>query len=243
MAASANDDVISDEALENMLESLEKTADTNDINELLAAMNENEIITREEAENILQGDSSVVKCGLPEHVRPSDPENKTDVDECISKLEQNDPTLTEINLNNMKRTPIPHIRRLLTAIKQNTHLTTLNLANLALTDSAIEPLLDALETNTSLKSLNIETNYITGDMLAKLFRAALKTQTLEIVKAVNQSPTFSTEAEMEIMKSICANNALVKVSIDLRHPEARNKVELTTIRNADMCCSFLETAL
>lgn len=98
-------------------------------------MNENRIISVEEAENIMagevyesfkhldpsflylqfvrllkhylfvfkvEGSGGVVKCGLPQSVRPSDPENKTDVETCISMLLQNDPSLTEINLNNMK---------------------------------------------------------------------------------------------------------------------------------------------
>ena len=48
------------------------------------------------------GANQVVKSGLLPTTRPSEPENKTDVDECIGRLRADDPTLTEINLNNMK---------------------------------------------------------------------------------------------------------------------------------------------
>jgi hypothetical protein len=48
------------------------------------------------------GGQTVVKSGLPQATRPSEPENRTDIDECIQRLQQNDSTLTDINLNNMK---------------------------------------------------------------------------------------------------------------------------------------------
>lgn len=50
----------------------------------------------------MEGPNKVVKCGLPQHVRPSDPENTTDAEECVSRLLKDDPTLVEVNLNNMK---------------------------------------------------------------------------------------------------------------------------------------------
>jgi hypothetical protein len=66
-------------------------------------MNENRIITWEEAERIM-GDtgSKPVKSSLPEQTRPSEPDNDTDVDVSIKKLIDNDPKLKQINLNNMK---------------------------------------------------------------------------------------------------------------------------------------------
>lgn len=66
-------------------------------------MNENRIISWEEAEKIM-GDSSnePIKSSLPQQTRPTEPDNETDVDSCINKLMQNDPKLIEINLNNMK---------------------------------------------------------------------------------------------------------------------------------------------
>lgn len=66
-------------------------------------MNEQNVITWDEAERILSdGKPEVVKSGLPQQVRPSDPENSTNVDDCIQRLLADDPRLVEINLNNMK---------------------------------------------------------------------------------------------------------------------------------------------
>ncbi|KRZ68982.1 Tropomodulin, partial [Trichinella papuae] len=228
-------DIISDEDFESMLNALGSEENEANISELLKAMNENRIITWEEAETIINdSENKVIRCGLPPQVRPNDPDNATDVDACISKLLANDSSLTEINLNNMKRTPIPQLQRLISAVKDNTILKKLSLANVALSNAAAEPILEVLETNSTLKSLNLETNFLSGDFLAKLFHAALKLQTLEEVKIVNQSPTFSTEAEMDIMKAIFENKGLLKVSIDLRHPEARSKVSQAMLRNCEL---------
>ncbi|VDM97584.1 unnamed protein product, partial [Onchocerca ochengi] len=48
-------------------------------------------------------------------VLPDEPENDTDVDECIRKLEANDEMVTEININNMKRISKERIRALIKA--------------------------------------------------------------------------------------------------------------------------------
>jgi hypothetical protein len=66
-------------------------------------MNENRIITWEEAEQIMSdAGPRIVKCSLPEQARPTEPDNETDVESSIRKLADNDPKLKEINLNNMK---------------------------------------------------------------------------------------------------------------------------------------------
>lgn len=66
-------------------------------------MNENRIISWEEAERILmESDNTPVKSSLPEQTRPCEPDNDTDVDRCIQQLLNNDPSLKEVNLNNMK---------------------------------------------------------------------------------------------------------------------------------------------
>ncbi|VDM79058.1 unnamed protein product [Strongylus vulgaris] len=102
------------------------------------AMNENRIISWEEAERILNDTGNApVKSSLPEQTRPTEPDNDTDVDQCIQKLMENDEALKEINLNNMKRTPIPQIRRLIESLAYNEHCERLSLANMGLYDNDI----------------------------------------------------------------------------------------------------------
>uniref|UniRef100_A0A915JNG9 Tropomodulin n=1 Tax=Romanomermis culicivorax TaxID=13658 RepID=A0A915JNG9_ROMCU len=176
----------------------------------------------------------IIKCGLPETKSIPEPENDTDAEYCIQRLLANDPELTEINLNNMKRTPLPQLHRLLEALHENNYLKKLSLANLGLSDTGLEPLLNALEANESLKVLNLETNYLSGDFIARIFQSLLKNQTLEEVKAVNQSVIMGSKAEVAIMKAIHQNRGLWKVSLSLRLPEAKQKIDQALIRNGEL---------
>ena len=44
----------------------------------------------------------IIKAYEPKPV-PDEPDNETDVDDCITRLQTDDPQMKEINLNNMKR--------------------------------------------------------------------------------------------------------------------------------------------
>ncbi|ETN82935.1 hypothetical protein NECAME_07649 [Necator americanus] len=227
------EEIMTDEDFVKAIEAMGGESD-DDIGELLKVMNESRIISWEEAERILNDTRNApIKSSLPEQTRPTEPDNDTDVDQCIQKLLDNDSALKEINLNNMKRTPIPQIRRLIEAMAYNEHCERLSLANMGLYDNDIAALITVIEMNTALKKLNLETNYLSGDFFAKLFKAALVNQTLEEIKAVNQGVSFATTAEKEIIDSIVANTGLTKISINLRLPEGRHKVENATLRNGE----------
>ncbi|KHJ76984.1 hypothetical protein OESDEN_23396, partial [Oesophagostomum dentatum] len=100
------EELMSDEDFVKAIEAMGGETDQ-EIGELLKAMNENRIISWEEAERILNDTGNApIKSSLPEQTRPTEPDNDTDVDQCIQKLMDNDTALKEINLNNMKRTPI-----------------------------------------------------------------------------------------------------------------------------------------
>lgn len=198
-------------------------------------MNEHQIISWEEAERIMGDTSDVpIKSSLPPQTRPSEPENDTNVNETIQKLLNNDPKLTQINLNNMKRTPIPQIKRIIEAMKENTYIEKLCLANMGLYDHDVANLLEVIQVNESLKHINLETNYLGGEFFAGLFQSALVNETLEEVKCVNQGVSFATDKEKEIIKAIQQNTGLLKVSINLRLPEGRHKIENALIRNQDI---------
>ncbi|VDM49702.1 unnamed protein product, partial [Toxocara canis] len=160
--AEESGEVMTDADFEKALDALREQEPNGEVGELLKMMNENRMISWEEAEQILGGSSynEPVKSSLPEQTRPTEPDNDTDVDVSIQKLLENDPKLKEINLNNMKRTPIPQVKRLISAIRDNTYLEKLALANMGLYDTNVEPLIDVVENNSTLKSINLETNYL-----------------------------------------------------------------------------------
>lgn len=72
------------------------------------------------------------------------------------------------------------------ALGNNTHLETLSLANVGLTDRHAEKLASALEKNNTLRVLNVETNFISPNGVVKLVKALLKTKSMEEFRATNQ---------------------------------------------------------
>ncbi|KAI6227497.1 hypothetical protein M3Y99_01247400 [Aphelenchoides fujianensis] len=233
--ADGADELMTDEDFEQALELLcDDFADPETKRAVAMMANEAHIISWEEAEQMLCDEDTPIKSSLPQQTRPTEPDNDTNVDDSIRRLQQNDPKLVKVNLNNMKRTPVPQIKRIIEAIGQNEHIEMLSLANMGLYDLDVEPLIRVLELNESLRVLNLETNYLSGEFFARLFEAALKNQTLEEVKAVNQGVNFSTVSEKQIIKAIFANRGLLKVSFNFRLPEGRFKVDKAIMRNNEI---------
>uniref|UniRef100_A0A8R1HYQ3 Uncharacterized protein n=1 Tax=Caenorhabditis japonica TaxID=281687 RepID=A0A8R1HYQ3_CAEJA len=235
LRTNASSDLMTDEDFIATIESMGVEAQEREINDLLKAMHENRIVSWDEAERILmETDQTPIKCSLPEQTRPTEPDNEVDVDQCIRKLLDNDPSLKEINLNNMKRTPVPAIKRLLEALAYNEHCERISLANMGLYDHDINILVTVIEMNQAIKKVNLETNYLSGEFFAKLFNAALANESVEEIKAVNQGVSFSTQSEKEIINAIVKNHGLTKISINFRLPEGRHKVENATLRNGEL---------
>ncbi|XP_033099972.1 tropomodulin-2-like [Anneissia japonica] len=63
-----------------------------------------------------------------------EPENNLDVDKALKQVQENDPQLTSLNMNNIKNIPIPTLISLSEALHKNTHLKTLSMASTRLND-------------------------------------------------------------------------------------------------------------
>lgn len=72
------------------------------------------------------------------------------------------------------------------ALEQNTHLETLSLANVGLTDRGAEKLAQALEKNNTVRVLNVETNLISPSGIVRLIKSFLKMKAMEEFRASNQ---------------------------------------------------------
>uniref|UniRef100_A0A914EMD2 Tropomodulin n=1 Tax=Acrobeloides nanus TaxID=290746 RepID=A0A914EMD2_9BILA len=163
---------------------------------------------------------------------PEEPENQTDVEECIRQLESDDSNLTEVNINNMKRVSKERIRNLIKSAKHSKHITKLSLANTAISDSEARELIELVENSTSLRVLNIESNYITPELLARIVRATLKTQSITEIKAENQRcSVLGYPIEMDIMMSVEDNDSLLRVGIGFQSMEARHRISEALERN------------
>ncbi|VDD91287.1 unnamed protein product [Enterobius vermicularis] len=165
-------------------------------------------------------------------VLPEEPENETDVDDCIKRLESNDPDLKEVNINNMKRLSKERIKKLIKAACASKHIEKLSMANTAISDQEARGLVELVESSPSLRMLNIESNFISPELLAKLLRATLVTQNLIAFHAENQrASVLGNQIEMDMMLSVEENDSLLRVGVAFQSMEARHRVSEALERN------------
>lgn len=91
---------------------------------------------------------------------PMEPPNDTDVDATIKQVREDDVSLIDLNWNNIKNISDEKFIQLFEGLEINTHLESLSLTNVGLTDKTAQRLADALEKNSTLRVLNVETNFI-----------------------------------------------------------------------------------
>ena len=71
----------------------------------------------------------------PLRIIPPEPDNTTDVEDCIKRAKANETSFTRININNIKEIKADVLKDLLNALKENTHVEVLEMANIGMTDS------------------------------------------------------------------------------------------------------------
>ena len=71
----------------------------------------------------------------PLRLIPPEPDNTTDVEDCIKRAKANDDELIRININNIKGIEGQVLKDLFNALKDNTHVEILEMANTGMTDS------------------------------------------------------------------------------------------------------------
>jgi tropomodulin len=163
-----------------------------------------------------------------------DPPNDTDVDDSIKRVRENDKTLVELNWNNIKNISDEKFIQLFEALEVNTHLESLSLTNVGLTDKTAQRLAEAMEQNATLKVLNVETNFINPPVIVKLVRALLKTTSIEEFRCSNQrSQVLGNKIEMEITQLVEQNPTLLRLGLHLEFNDARHRVAAHLQRNID----------
>ncbi|XP_044780951.1 tropomodulin-2 isoform X2 [Bubalus bubalis] len=150
----------------------------------------------EETTNTKGGKGPVRNVVKGEKVKPvfEEPPNPTNVEVSLQQMKANDPSLQEVNLNNIKNIPIPTLKEFAKALETNTHVKKFSLAATRSNDPVAIAFADMLKVNKTLKSLNIESNFITGAGILALVEALKENDTLIEIKIDNQpQPTESLE--------------------------------------------------
>ncbi|NP_001004608.1 tropomodulin-2 [Danio rerio] len=214
-------------------EALSSATDT-ELHDLAAILGVNTLVTSTQSyDGSKDGYNNVIK---GEKVKPvfDEPPNPTNVEESLQRIKANDPTLTGVNLNNIKNIPIPTLKELAKAMERNTHVKKFSLAATRSNDPVAVAFSDMLRENKTLRSLNLESNFITGAGVQALVEALRDNDTLSEIKIDNQRQQLGTSAEMEIAKMLEQNTSIVKFGYHFTQQGPRSRAAAAITKNNDL---------
>ena len=190
-------------------------------------------VTQGDAGDAPGGFAGVAKCENFKTV-PDEPPNTANPDEVLQKMKDNDKSLTEVNLNNIKNIPLSTLRAIGEALSTNTTVESLSIANTNSTDRVCRSFAEGLKENKTLKVLNMESNYIRGEAIGDLLEGINEKQVVTELHVANQRPqTMGVKSEQRISMLMKENRTIVRFGICLETRDARVKLQDYLQRNYD----------
>lgn len=163
--------------------------------------------------------------------RPSG--NETNLESTLDKIRNNNPSVVEVNLNNIENIPKEMLLEYVNALKKNKYVKTFSIANTGVDENLAFNLANMLRENRSITTLNIESNFITGKGIVAIIRCLQFNETLTELRFHNQRHMLGHHAEMEISRLLKANNTLLKMGYHFEQPGPRMVVTNILTRNLD----------
>lgn len=163
--------------------------------------------------------------------RPSG--NETNLESTLDRIRNNNPSVTEVNLNNIENIPKEMLLDYVNALKKNKHVKTFSIANTGVDENIAFNLANMLRENRSITTLNIESNFVTGKGIVAIIRCLQFNETLTELRFHNQRHMLGHHAEMEISRLLKANNTLLKMGYHFEQPGPRMVVTNLLTRNLD----------
>lgn len=163
--------------------------------------------------------------------RPSG--NETNLDSTLDKIRKNNPSITDVNLNNIENIPKEMLLDYVNVLKKNKHVKTFSIANTGVDENIAFNLANMLRENRSITTLNIESNFVTGKGIVAIIRCLQFNETLTELRFHNQRHMLGHHAEMEISRLLKANNTLLKMGYHFELPGPRMVVTNILTRNLD----------
>uniref|UniRef100_A0A8B9P5F8 Tropomodulin 2 n=1 Tax=Apteryx owenii TaxID=8824 RepID=A0A8B9P5F8_APTOW len=148
-----------------------------------------------------------------EKVKPifEEPPNPTNVEASLQRIKANDPSLVEVNLNNIKNIPIPTLKEFAKALESNIHVKTFSLA--------------ATRSNDPVAIVSINTAYVYCRMHPSFSLAEFP---------CDNRQQLGTAVEMEIAKMLEENSKILKFGYQFTKQGPRTRVAAAITKNNDL---------
>ncbi|XP_054473029.1 leiomodin-1 [Anoplopoma fimbria] len=160
-------------------------------------------------------------------------EDSSMFDELMEQVRSNDPTLTELNVNNSEVIKTKTLIEFAEALHKNTNVKKLALANCRADDHVAYAIAGTLRSNNTITSINVDSNHLTGKGILSLIQALPHNSTLTELRFQNQRHICGGKTEMEMTKILKENTTLVKLGYHFELAGPRMTTTNILSRNMD----------
>lgn len=154
-------------------------------------------------------------------------------DELMEQVRSNDPSLTELNVNNSEVIKTKTLIEFAGALHNNTHVKTFALANCRADDHVAYAIAGAMRSNKTITSINLDSNLLTGKGILSLIQALQHNSTLTELRFQNQRHVCGGKTEMEMTKVLKENTTLLKLGYHFELAGPRMTTTNILSRNMD----------
>nr|XP_020480169.1 leiomodin-1 [Monopterus albus] len=160
-------------------------------------------------------------------------EDSSMFDELMEQVKNNDPSLTELNVNNSEVIKAKTLIEFAEALRNNTHIKTFALANCRADDHVAYAIAGTLRSNKTITSINLDSNHLTGKGILSLIQALQHNSTLTELRFQNQRHICGGKTEMEMIKILKENTTLLKLGYHFELAGPRMTTTNILSRNMD----------
>ncbi|XP_041084424.1 leiomodin-1-like [Polyodon spathula] len=186
------------------------------------------------AEDVMDSPVSKLKEEEEEEKKEEEEEAAPSIyDETLEKIQNNDPELTELNVNNCEVIKTDMLIRFSEALKTNTFVKVFALANTRADDHVAIAIGAMLRTNKTIKSVNLDSNHLTSKGISAVIRALQSNSTLTELRFHNQRHICGGKTEMEMAKILKENSTLLKLGYHFELAGPRMTMTNILSRNID----------
>lgn len=160
-------------------------------------------------------------------------EDSSMFDELMEQVQNNDPSLSELNVNNSEVIKTKTLIEFAQALHDNSHVKTFALANCRADDHVAYAIANMLRNNKTITSINLDSNHLTGKGILSLIQALLRNSTLTELRFQNQRHICGGKTEMEMAKILKENTTLLKLGYHFELAGPRMTTTNILSRNMD----------
>ncbi|XP_022604090.1 leiomodin-1 [Seriola dumerili] len=154
-------------------------------------------------------------------------------DELMELVRSNNPSLTELNVNNSEVIKTKTLIEFAEALQRNTHIKTFALANCRADDHVAYAIAGTIRSNKTITSINVDSNHLTGKGILSLIQALQHNSTLTELHFQNQRHVCGGKTEMEMTKILKENTTLLKLGYHFELAGPRMTTTNILSRNMD----------